>query len=144
MIVPDINLLLYAVNSSMPQHERAREWLTRLFTGDEPIGLTWIVLVGFVRLATNSRIFPSPMRVEQAIDVVDGWLAHRLVTIVDAAPGHWALLSALLRECGTAGNLTNDAYLAALCIERGATLHSADGDFHRFRGLRWENPLLAA
>ncbi len=143
MIVPDINLLLYAVNSSMPQHERASEWLTRLFTGDEPVGLTWMVLVGFMRLATNSRIFSSPMRVEQAIEVVDSWLSHRLVTVVDATPGHWALLSALLRESGTAGNLTNDAYLAAICIERGATLHSADGDFHRFRGLRWENPLLA-
>ncbi len=143
MIVPDVNLLLYATNSSMPQHTRALHWMNTLFRGDEPIGFSWFVVVGFVRIATNPRVYRAPMSVGDALAVVDGWLSQRLVSIIEPTPAHWEILSTLLRESGTAGNLTNDAHLAALCIERGATLHSADGDFTRFRGLRWENPLLA-
>jgi len=143
VIVPDVNLLLYATNSSMPQHTRAVRWMNALFRGDEPIGFSWFVLVGFVRIATNPRVYRAPMSVSDALAVVDGWLSQRLVSIIEPTPAHWEILRSLLRESGTAGNLTNDAHLAALCIERGATLHSADGDFTRFRGLRWENPLLA-
>lgn len=143
MIVPDVNLLLYATNRDMPQHQRAVRWITDVFRGDEPIGFSWFVLVGFVRIATNPRVYRAPMAVADALGVVDRWLALRLVTIIEPTQGHWEILSTLLRESGTAGNLTNDAHLAALCIERGATLHSADGDFSRFQGLRWVNPLRA-
>lgn len=143
MIVPDVNLLLYATNRDMPQHERALRWIADLMRGDEPVGFSWFVLVGFIRIATNARVYRAPMTVAQALGAVDGWLGNRLVTIIEPSPAHWEILGALLRESGTAGNLTNDAHLAALCIERGATLHSADGDFSRFRGLRWVNPLRA-
>ncbi|MCC6244019.1 MAG: type II toxin-antitoxin system VapC family toxin [Gemmatimonadaceae bacterium] len=143
MIVPDVNLLLYATNSSMPQHARAKRWMDDLFNGDEPIGFSWLVLVGFVRIATNPRVYRAPLTVHEALEVVDGWLSQRLVSIIEPTSAHWEILRSLLRESGTAANLTNDANLAALCIERGATLHSADGDFTRFRGLRWENPLLS-
>lgn len=139
--MPDVNLLLYAVNRSAPQHPRAARWLTDIFSADEPIGFAWLVLVGFVRIATNPRVFPEPLSVDACNAIVDGWLKQRLASIIEPAPGHWTLLNALLRETGTAGNLTNDAHLAALCIGRGATLHSADGDFSRFQGLRWVNPL---
>jgi uncharacterized protein len=141
VIVPDVNLLLYAINTSSPQHRRAASRLDGIFAGDEPIGLAWFVAVGFVRIATNPRVFPQPMRADESLAVVDGWLRQRLVSVVEPSPGHWSVLSSLLREAGTAGNLTNDSHLAALCIERGATLHSVDGDFSRFRGLRWVNPL---
>lgn len=143
MIVPDVNLLLYATNRDVPQHERALRWLTDLMRGDEPVGFSWFVLVGFVRIATNARVYRAPMTLAQALSTVDGWLANRLVTIIEPSSAHWEILRDLLRESGTAGNLTNDAHLAALCIERGATLHSADGDFSRFRGLRCANPLRA-
>ena len=143
MIVPDVNLLLYATNSSVPQHSRARQWLSDIMTGDEPIGLAWIVVVAFVRISSNARIYRSPMSVDQATDIVDRWLNNPLVSTIEPTSSHWSILRALLRENGSAGNLTNDAHLAALCIERGATLHSADGDFSRFRGLRWHNPLRA-
>jgi toxin-antitoxin system PIN domain toxin len=109
--------------------------------GDEPIGFSWFVLVGFVRIATNQRVYRDPMTVEQALDIVNTWLRHHLVSIIEPSPSHWDILRALLRETGTAANLTNDAHLATLCIELGATLHSADGDFSRYRGLRWVNPL---
>ena len=141
MIVPDLNLLIYAVHRESPLHARAASWLEALLTGDEPVGLAWVVSLGFVRLTTNSRVFSSPLPVEAALAVVDGWLARRVVAPIDPGPEHWGLVRALLSESGSAGNLTTDAHLAALCIERGATLHTADADFGRFRGLRWTNPL---
>jgi len=143
VIVPDVNLLLYATNSSTPQHARASAWLSAIMAGDEPIGLAWIVVVAFVRIATNARIYRAPMTVEQATDIVDLWISNRLVSTIEPSSSHYTILRSLLRENGSAANLTNDAHLAALCIERGATLHSADGDFSRFRGLRWHNPLRA-
>jgi len=143
VIVPDVNLLLYATNSSTPQHARASAWLSAIMAGDEPIGLAWIVVVAFVRIATNARIYRAPMTVEQATDIVDLWISNRLVSTIEPSSSHYTILRSLLRENGSAANLTHDAHLAALCIERGATLHSADGDFSRFRGLRWHNPLRA-
>lgn len=143
MIVPDINLLLYAAQRENRQHTRAAAWLEQLLNGDEPVGLPWAVSVGFVRLITNHRVFSSPLPVERALDIVDGWYSRRIVNPISPGEGHWRVLRALLLECGAGGNLTSDAHLAALCIERGATLHSADSDFGRFQGLRWFNPLTA-
>ena len=143
MIVPDVNLLLYATNRSVPQHQRANTWLSALLAGDEPVGMAWIVVVAFVRISSNPRIYRAPMTVDQATEIVDRWLLNPLVSTIEPSPSHWSILRALLHENGSAANLTNDAHLAALCIERGATLHSADGDFSRFRGLRWHNPLRA-
>lgn len=144
MVVPDLNLLLYAVHRESPQHARAAGWLERLLTGDEPVGLPWAVALGFVRLTTNSRVFPSALSVEAALELVDTWYGRRIVTMIGPGDGHWRIVRTLLTEAGAAGNLTSDAHLAALCIERGATLHTADADFGRFRGLRWVNPLAAS
>ena len=144
MIVPDVNLLIYAVHRESPLHARAARWLEGLLTGDEPVGLAWAAALGFVRITTNARLFPSPLPVDTALALVDAWLARRVVTTVHPGPGHWPILRALLAESGAGGNLTSDAHLAALCVERGATLHTADADFGRFRGLRWVNPLAAA
>ena len=143
MIVPDLNLLLYAVHRDSPHHARAVHWIDELLSGDEPVGLPWVVSLGFVRIATNARVFTSPLAVEAALAIVDGWYARRVVTSLEPSAGHWSLVRSLLTEAGAAGNLTTDAHLAALCIERGATLHTADADFGRFRGLRWDNPLAA-
>jgi len=142
MIVPDVNLLVYAANTESPMHSRSLRWLEHLLIGDEPVGIPWSVSLGFLRLITNARIFPAAFPVEAALEIVDGWMARRIVIPVTPGEQHWKIVSTLLRESGTAGNLTSDAHLAALCIERGATLHSADADFGRFRGLRWVNPLV--
>lgn len=141
MIIPDVNLLLYATHIEGPQFKAAAKWLEQLLNGDEPIGMPWAVSIGFVRLITNRRVFPSAIPVEAALEVVDEWYSRRIVVPVAPGEQHWGILRALLVESGTAGNLTSDAHLAALCIERGATLHSADSGFGRFRGLRWRNPL---
>lgn len=141
MRIVDLNLLLYAVNRDLPQHEVAHAWWETRLRGDESIGLSWSVITGFLRITTRARLFERPLSAERAIAMVDGWLTHPNVEIVVPGPEHWRLLQALLNEAGTAGNLTTDTHLAALAIEHGAELESTDADFARFRGLRWSNPL---
>ena len=141
MKVIDLNLLLYAVNRDSASHERAKEWLEGVLSGEEPVALAWTVLLGFLRLATSPRVFPRPLEADQALELIDGWLA--LPHVAPLVPGdeHWRILRDLIATSGTAGNLTTDAHLAALAIEHGAELCSSDGDFARFRALRWVNPI---
>ena len=141
MKVVDLNLLLYAVNRDSPGHARARDWLERTLTNEEPTAIPWVVLLGFLRLATSARVFPQPLLPDQAVAVVDGWLARPSVLALAPGDDHWPILKQLLAQSGTAGNLTTDAHLAALALEQGAELCSTDGDFARFRQLRWVNPL---
>jgi len=139
--IPDLNLLTYAVDLESPEHLRALHWWNDTLSGSETIGLAWTVLLGFVRLTTNARVFRSPLASDAALDYVDRWLAHPITTVVDPTPRHAQVLRDLLSKAGTAGNLVADAHLAALAIEHGATLCSADRDFGRFIGLEWMNPL---
>ena len=141
MKVVDLNLLLYAVNADAVHHHAACAWLEEALASDEPVALPWVVLLGFLRIATNRRILPQPLTVAQAIAVVDGWLAQPAVRPLSPGEEHWRILRTLLADAGTAGNLTTDTHLAALAIEHGATLWSTDTDFRRFPRLRWENPL---
>ena len=141
MLVPDTNLLLYAIDASSPHHVRAHAWLDTVMASAEPVGLSWTVLLGFLRISTNGRILEQPLTIREATSVVDLWLAQPVVSVVEPGERHWAILQELLRGAGRGGNLTTDAHLAALCIERGATLASADADFTRFHGLRFVNPL---
>jgi toxin-antitoxin system PIN domain toxin len=141
VLIADLNLLLYATNADAPQHERARRWWESAVTGDENVGLAWIVILGFVRIATNPRIMSVPLTLAQALAIVGGWLAQPGIRVVEPTDRHWRILEELLAETGAAGNLTSDAHLAALAIEHGATLCSADRDFARFERLRWHNPL---
>jgi uncharacterized protein len=142
LIVVDTNLLIYVVQQESPFHARAQTWWNGLLNGDELVGLPWTTIMGFVRVSTNSRLFPAALPVRRALDVVDEWLDNRLVSIVEPGERHWSIMRDLLIEAGRGANLTTDAHLATLCIERGGTLHTADGDFSRFRGLRWSNPLV--
>lgn len=141
MIVPDANLLIYAVNQDARHHETARSWFETVLSGTTAVGMSWLVLIAFIRLTTNPRIFDSPIAPESALDIVSGWLEQPCVVPVNPGDRHWLILSRLLRRDGTAGNLTNDAHLAALAIEHDATLFSADNDFRRFEELRYSNPL---
>lgn len=141
MKIVDLNVLLYAVNSDAAAHERVREWWEAAVNDEETIGLPWIVLLGFLRLATNPRVFPRPLAPGAAAAKVDTWLSQENIRIVPEKDNHWATLKSLLHQSGTAGNLTTDAHLAALALTHDAVLVSCDTDFTRFRGLRWENPL---
>lgn len=132
MNIVDVNVLLYAVNSRSKQHQQAHGWLTRQLTGNGTVGLAWTVLLGFVRIGTNPSILPNPMTSAQAFDTIDAWLAAPAAVIVEPTVRHRAILRGLLAAAGTAGNLTNDAHLAALAIEYGGAVATFDRDFERF------------
>lgn len=141
MKVVDANLLLYATDARSPRHAAARSWLERQLSGDETIAFAWVVLLAFVRLSTNPHVFERPLSPDRAFDVVDRWLGQACAVVVQPGDRHPALVRQLLGPLGTAGNLVNDAHLAALAIEHGAEVNSCDADFSRFSGLRWINPL---
>ncbi|MBI2191910.1 MAG: type II toxin-antitoxin system VapC family toxin [Planctomycetes bacterium] len=143
MKVVDINLLLYAVNVDAPHHARARAWWEETLSGEEPVGLAWSVVLGFLRVSTSGRVMPHPLKPDQALDLMEEWLGLPPATILLPTERHWEIFKALLLPLGMAGNLTSDAHLAALAIEHGARLYSSDNDFGRFPHLRWVNPLAA-
>jgi uncharacterized protein len=133
---PDVNVLLYALNSDSPQHDSAREWIESSLARPAGVGFAWPALVGFLRLATRSGIFARPLPLEDALSVVDAWLDHPRARVLAPTSRHAALLSGLLLGAGQGGNLVSDAHLAALAIEHGAELGTFDRDFERFAGLR--------
>lgn len=141
MIIPDINLLLYAEIDAFPQHGAARRWWEEALSGDRVVALPSVSLFGFVRIGTNRRVFATPMSADDALGRVESWLALPTTTFLLPGPRHLEIAFALLRQIGTAANLTTDAQLAALAIEHNAELCSSDHDFGRFGGLRWSNPL---
>jgi toxin-antitoxin system PIN domain toxin len=138
----DLNLLLYALNEDSPHHDVAHSWVEDTLAGQETVALPWVVILGFLRIVTRRGVFPRPLTPAQAAEVVDDWLQRPVVTVLRPGDEHWRILRGLLLQAGMAGNLTTDAHLAALAIEYGACLYSADGDFARFRpALRYANPL---
>lgn len=100
-----------------------------------------VVLLAFLRLSTRAHVFAHPLQPAEAFDVIEGWLAQPCALVLHPTDRHLAVLRGLVEPLGTAGNLTSDAHLAALAIEHGGEVCSADTDFGRFRGLRWTNPL---
>ena len=141
MILVDANLLVYAHVRSFAQHERARGWLDQQLNGPGPVGLPWASLLSFLRLVTNPRVFELPEAIAEAWRQVRAWLDCETAWIPQPAERHAELLGELLALPGVHANLVPDAHLAALAIEHGLTLCSTDGDFARFPGLRWLNPL---
>ena len=141
MILPDINLLVYAVDESSPFHERANAWLNDVLSSSSTFGLCYPTVLGFTRLVTNRRVFDNPYSVAEATILVDGWAAQPNATFILPTKRHWPLLKALLDEPGATGNLTTDAHISALAIEHGYTVYSNDTDFGRFPSVQWVNPL---
>ena len=141
MILVDANILIYAVNREAPLHAAAKSWWEKTVSGNETVGLSWVVLLAFLRLTTRPNLFPKPLRIEAALDIVAAWLEQPSVTVVHPGPRHVEMLRDLLLPVGTGGNLASDAHLAALALEHGAELCSSDHDFARFRPLKWRNPL---
>ncbi len=135
MKLVDTNVLLNAINADSREHGVALSCLEDGLSDTAGIGFAWLALVGFVRLATRRGILSRPLPAEEALSVVDDWLAAPNAHLLEATPRHWPLLRRLIVGAGSAGNLTNDAHLAALAIEHGATLVSFDRDFERFAGL---------
>ncbi len=140
MIVPDLNVLIYATDDASSFHSNAREHLDAAMSGTETVGLAPAVSIGFVRIVTNPRIMHAPLAAGAAIDIVETWLGRRNVSALHPSSRHYEILRELLDGTGVGGNLVSDAHLAALAIENSATLWSYDSDFARFPGLRWQDP----
>ena len=142
MLLPDVNVLLYAhFEDIVAEHSEYAHWLTQLATGPEPFALSVLVLSGFVRIATNSRIFDPPATLATAFDFVSSLVDRPTARIVGPGPDHLSILERLCREANATGKLVADAQHAAIAVEHGCTMVSTDSDFDRFRGLRWQHPL---
>lgn len=143
MIVPDVNLLVYAYNSDAPHHAAAKAWWERLMNSDKPVGLPWATMLGFIRLMTHRGVLVTPLPFAKAVEHVRSWHERRNVRVLEPGPRHLQLLGQMFDALGTAGSLTTDAHLAAIAIEHQCELCSNDTDFARFPGLRWRNPLMS-
>lgn len=142
MFLVDANILVYATNTSSPHHGRALEWLdANLASRPQTVGLPWPSLLGFLRLVTNPRVFSAPASPTAAWARIEDWIARAGAWIPQPTERHPVYLAQILRESNVAGDLVPDAHLAALALEHGLTVASADFDFARFASVRWFNPV---
>jgi uncharacterized protein len=137
----DANLLLFAVHEASPFHGAARAWLAEQLNGPRRVGLPWQSLAAFLRIATHPRAFERPLDPPTAWARVTDWLDAVPAWIPAAGGRHAEILGELIRRHDVRGNLVPDAQIAALALEHGLTVASADTDFARFTEVRWENPL---
>ena len=137
----DANILLFAANPSAPEHAAAASWLEARLNGERRVGLPWESLSGFLRIATHPRAFPRPIRPDDAWGLIEDWLAAPMAWIPLPTERHGDVLGALVRRYRLSGRLIPDAHLAALAIQHGLDVVSADSDFARFTEIRWVNPL---
>lgn len=137
----DANILLFAVDEASPHHTGAADWLAEQFNGDRRVGLPWESLSAFLRIATHPRASVQPLDPADAWRFVDDWLSVPVTWIPAPTDRHASVLGALIEKYRVAGNLVPDAHLAALAIEHGLAVCSADTDFARFTEIRWHNPL---
>ncbi len=137
----DANILLYATDGSSPYHRAAHPWLESQLNGSRRVGLPWLSLWAFVRISTNPRATHRPLTPVQAWSMVEAWVDAPAAWVVEPGPGHREILGRLLVERDIRAGLVTDAVLAALCIEHGLTIVSADSDFARFTDITWLNPV---
>jgi len=140
-MIVDANLLLYAVDESSPHHRMASQWLTGVLNGNRRVGIPWQTIGAFLRISTHPRVTANPMNAQQAWSFIDEWLGSGPVWIPPATERTSAVLAQLVATVGITGNLVPDAQIAALAVEHGLTVCSADTDFARFDNVRWHNPL---
>lgn len=141
MILPDVNVLVYAYRQDAPRHPAYRQWLEETVNGDEAYGLSDLVLSGFLRIVTHRKVFTAPSPISHALEFTTTLRDHPNCVRVAPGPRHWEVFARLCREAGIKGNLVPGAYLAALAIESGSEWITTDRDYSRFPGLRWRHPL---
>lgn len=136
----DANILLYAVDEKSRVHAAARNWLETVLNGQSRVGLPWQSLSAFVRIVTHPRALESPITPSEAWSFVDGWLDAPAAWLPVPGRGYREIFGSLVRNLDLRGNLVSDAALAALALEHGVPIASADSDFARFKEVRWLNP----
>lgn len=141
MRLVDVGLLLHAHDASSPGHAAARSWLETTLREGHPVGVAWVSVLAFLRIATNGRLLGNPMSAENALRAMRQLLAHGSVRLVEPGPQFWPILQRLIEDHSLEGAVVMDAALAALALEQDAVLCTTDPDFARFRGLQVLYPL---
>ncbi|TDR89557.1 type II toxin-antitoxin system VapC family toxin [Enterovirga rhinocerotis] len=140
MILPDVNVLIYAFRADSPHHERCRAWLTSIVLGGPRFGLSSLVLSAVIRITTSPRIFRTPSSLEEAFGFCEDLTSQPHAEAIEPGARHWDIFRRLCLDTATQGPRTTDAWLAALAIESGCEWITLDRDFARFPGLRWAAP----
>jgi len=140
VLLPDVNILVYAHREDAPGHERFRIWLEELINGDEAYGISDLVCSGFIRIVTHPAIFDPPSTIDEALTFLDRLVSQPACVRIAPGARHWQIFSGLCRATRARGNHVPDAYFAALAIESGSEWITSDGDYGRFPGLRWRRP----
>jgi uncharacterized protein len=141
VVLPDVNVLVYAHRSDSAHHEACRQWLESVLSSDEAYAISELVLSSFVRVVTHPAVFNPPSTLQDALAFANEVLSPDHSVPVSPGPRHWEIFSTLCRDAGAKGNLVADAYLAALAVESGCEWISTDGDYARFPGLKWRRPV---
>jgi len=141
MIIPDVNILVYAYDSTSPWHERAREWWRQTLVGSESVGIPAVVIMAFIRLTTHTSLSGNPMAIPRARAIVSSWVAVDGVRVLAPTWETLSLMMELLEDAGVGGSLSTDALIAAHALEQRASVWSNDTDFKRFLGVKVHNPL---
>lgn len=140
MILPDVNLLLYAHDENSEFHAAASAWLKSVLSAEQ-VFFSWHTITGFLRIITNPRVSLNPLTINQAVEIVESWLERENTHLVFLEKKNWPLFSRILIDGQATGNLAMDAHLAAMAAACGATLASTDRDFTRFAGIQVVNPI---
>ena len=141
MILPDVNVLVYAFRGGAPRHSEYKSWLDDVLSGDQAYAVCDLVLSGFIRILTHPSIFDPPVPLKSTLDFVQVVRSQPHAAVVSPGPAHWDIFTNLCRKTAARGNHVTDTYLAALAIESGSELITEDRDFSRYPGLRWRHPL---
>ena len=141
MVLPDVNVLVYAHREETAHHDACRNWLEALLNGDQAYSISDLVLSGFVRVVTHPKVFKRPSGLDDALAFAEQVRDQPNCVHVEPGPRHWDIFRRLCVETRVKGNLVPDAYLAAIAIESGCEWISTDRDFSRFKGLRWREPM---
>jgi toxin-antitoxin system PIN domain toxin len=141
LIAPDANLLIYAHSPTSPDYRASRAWFEDLLSGTNPVGIPDLCTHAFLRFITNPKLAASPLSFEDAVRVVDRWFETPHVISLFPTERHWMIMASLAEKSRARGANLTDAFIAAIAIEHGAVVHTADRDFARFPGVRWHNPL---
>jgi len=141
VIVVDANLLIYSYDKASLHYEKSRSWLEDAFSGTDIVGLPWQSVGAFLRVMTNPKLHGRQYSLDEATEIVEAWMGQSNVRILAPTDDHWFQFRRMILEGTASGALASDAEIAALTIEYGGLLYTADRDFARFLGLRWVNPL---
>jgi toxin-antitoxin system PIN domain toxin len=141
MIVPDVNLLVYAYNKCAPKHEESKLWWEALLNGNRNVAIPWVVSTGFVRIMTHTKVMSPPMTPLYAFEIIESWFLIPHVNPINPGSRHLSFLKQMLKFAGVGGNMMTDIHIASIAMEYQAELHSNDSDFSRFTGLKWINPI---